>query len=205
VLKPGKKCNEKRVPLKQIVYPDGHPESANAFSSSNLIRIFNQCFLLSHNTRLMGGASEPLYVPAKDGGAARVVFTRDYFASALHEISHWCIAGVQRRQKLDYGYWYEPDGRTAAQQQLFEQVEVKPQALEWLFSRACGHPFRVSADNLNVGMGASPTFKKNIATQAQQYCVSGVGERAAQFLKALSDFYSIADYLNADRYRVDYL
>lgn len=58
------------------------------------------------------------------------------------------IAGEQRRLLPDLGYWYAPDGRTAEQQALFEQVEIKPQAIEWLFSKAFGRKFRVSLDNL---------------------------------------------------------
>ncbi len=71
-----------------------------------------------------------------------------FFNSALHEISHWSIAGDKRRLLPDLGYWYAPDGRTAEQQALFEQVEIKPQAIEWLFATAFGRKFRVSLDNL---------------------------------------------------------
>ncbi len=42
------------------------------------------------------------------------------------------------------GYWYAPDGHTQEQQALFEQVEIKPQAIEWLFAQAFGRKFRVS-------------------------------------------------------------
>ncbi len=54
--------------------------------------------------------------------------SRTVFASALHEISHWCIAGKARRELVDFGYWYCPDGRDAMTQSQFEDVEVKPQA-----------------------------------------------------------------------------
>ncbi len=40
----------------------------------------------------------------------------DFFASALHEISHWCVAGKARREQVDFGYWYCPDGRDAMTQ-----------------------------------------------------------------------------------------
>ncbi len=53
-----------------------------------------------------------------------------FYASALHEIAHWCIAGENRCQQVDYGYWYEPNGRSEERQFEFEKVEVKPQALE---------------------------------------------------------------------------
>lgn len=81
---------------------------------TNLIEMFNCTFLDSYNTELILGGDEPVYLPADDGHRQhRIVFARGYFASALHEISHWCIAGEERRLVEDYGYWYEPDGRNA--------------------------------------------------------------------------------------------
>ena len=63
-------------------------------------------------------------LPAQQPGALnRIVFTHDYFASALHEVAHWCVAGPERRRLTDYGYWYAPDGRTEKQQMEFERVE----------------------------------------------------------------------------------
>lgn len=44
--------------------------------------------------------------------------------------------GEKRRQLVDFGYWYAPDGRSAEQQELFQAVEVKPQAMEWILSPA---------------------------------------------------------------------
>lgn len=60
----------------------------------------------------------------------------------MHELAHWCIAGPERRLLADYGYWYEPDGRTEQIQAEFEKVEVKPQAVEWILSASCGFPFK---------------------------------------------------------------
>ena len=100
----------------------------------------------------------------------------------LVEQAHWCIAGKSRRLLRDYGYWYVPDGRNASQQFEFERVEVKPQALEWLFSTACGIQFKVSADNLNNDMGISPSFKKAIAAQARAYCEHGLSKLSSNSL-----------------------
>ncbi len=61
---------------------------------------------------------------------------------------HWCVAGKARREQVDFGYWYCPDGRDAMTQSQFEDVEVEPQAFEWLFCVAAGFPFNVSCDNL---------------------------------------------------------
>ena len=108
----------------------------------------------------MGGGEEPLYLPSSDPDRAphRIVYREDYFASALHEVAHWCLAGVARRDREDYGYWYAPDGRDAQAQVEFERVEARPQALEWIFSDACGFPFELSADNLAAGLGPSDRF-----------------------------------------------
>lgn len=168
--------------------------------ATDLIQLFEHCFFAEFNTRLQGGADEPFYQPATANEPALVIFTRDYFASALHEVAHWCVAGDTRRALPDYGYWYAPDGRSAAQQLAFEKVEVKPQALEWIFSVACGFPFRVSADNLAAGMGASEDFKAEIVAQARVYCQS-LALRPARFVAALSEFYRVDEALQPSRYQ----
>lgn len=114
-----------------------------------LIEIFNSCFADEFNTRLIKGDDEPIYLPADaEVPYNRIVFAHGFYASAIHEISHWCIAGKARRELVDFGYWYCPDGRDAQTQSQFEDVEVKPQALDWLFCVAAGYPFNVSCDNL---------------------------------------------------------
>ncbi|UZJ45906.1 elongation factor P hydroxylase [Marinimicrobium sp. C6131] len=160
----------------------------------DLIQLFDQTFRESHATRLCGGAEEPLYAP---GRPHRIWFTRNYFASALHEVAHWCVAGRERRLQEDYGYWYAPDGRTAAQQAEFERVEVRPQALEWLFSRAADWRFRPSADNLDAGFGPSEEFKRAIHQQALRFCREGVTDRVHAFLAALVGFYGTANNVEA--------
>ena len=75
----------------------------------DLIRIFNSLFRESHGTVLVKGGDEPVYLPACDRFPHhRLVFAHGYFASALHESAHWCIAGAQRRLLEDFGYWYLP-------------------------------------------------------------------------------------------------
>lgn len=115
-----------------------------------LIQLFAECFYSEFNTRLVRGGDEPIYLPAGQGQPfAQVVFAHGFFSSALHEIAHWCIAGKERRALEDYGYWYCPDGRDETQQAAFEQVEVKPQAVEWALTHASGRLFQVSTDNLD--------------------------------------------------------
>ena len=133
-----------------------------------LILHFNRWF--SHlNVNLVKGDFEPEYFPAIDSTPARIQFAHGFFNSALHEISHWSIAGDKRRLLPDLGYWYAPDGRTAEQQALFEQVEIKPQAIEWLFATAFGRKFRVSLDNLTGEGGDGNRFKDHVFAQVQAY------------------------------------
>ena len=123
-----------------------------------------------------------------------IVYREDFFASALHEVAHWCIAGPHRLSLVDYGYWYAPDGRSVAQQVDFEQVESKPQALEWFFAKACGYAFTVSADNLDTGTGEIPepsAFSRSVLARAQHWQKVGLPRRARLFFDCLySEFRS---------------
>lgn len=134
-----------------------------------LILVFNTLFA-AKNTQLVRGHSEPEYFPATINTKARIEFAHGFFASALHEISHWCIAGYKRRQLADFGYWYAPDGRSAAQQHAFERVEIKPQAIECLLTLACKRSFQVSQDNLFADFDTSnSTFAADVHQQATDY------------------------------------
>lgn len=156
----------------------------------DLIRLFDECFLADLNTCLLGGYPEPEYLPADASHPHhRILFTRDYFRSALHEVAHWCVAGPERRLMPDFGYWYAPDGRTAEQQRTFESVEVKPQALEMIFCLAAGHRFDVSTDNLNGEQTDPGPFRAKVHAQAKVYLQQGMGERPTRFAQALLDAY----------------
>ncbi len=152
-----------------------HAENINTVDENEktttdwLISLFNTLFAHQH-VILVRGAGEPEYFPAKDNQPARIEFAHGFFQSALHELSHFFIAGERRRQLSDFGYWYAPDGRTEAQQQAFERVEIKPQALECLFTLACRRPFQVSQDNLFATFDTSTsTFAQDVYQQAKAY------------------------------------
>lgn len=163
----------------------------------DLIEIFNSCFFEKYNTKLVKGDDEPLYLPAD---ATRphneLYFAHGFFASALHESSHWLIAGEKRRKLIDFGYWYAPDGRTPEQQQQFQSVEVKPQAIEWILSRAAGFRFRVSTDNLNGQESETEAFKTAVYEQVKSYCEQGLSIRTEILRQALCDFYGTSKVLN---------
>ena len=160
---------------------------AMAWATADLERVFRECFLAEFETILVGGGSEPLYLPSEDPAREphRIVYREDYFASALHEIAHWCLAGRDRRKLEDYGYWYRPDGRNAEEQAEFERAEARPQAIEWIFSEACGIAFHLSADNLAGAFGPSRRFEENVRAARAGFLDRGLPPRAARFLAAL--------------------
>ena len=165
----------------------------------DLITLFNECFADVYNTRLVKGEDEPVYLPAdKERDYNAIYFAHGYYSSALHEISHWLIAGDERRKLEDFGYWYVPDGRTAEQQKVFEQVEVKPQAIEWILSVAAGYRFHISADNLNGEATDASEFKQAVFAQVKAYGLQGLPERAEQLRKKLSGFYRTSDCIDVE-------
>ena len=164
----------------------------------DLITLFNNCFSEKFNTRLIKGDNEPIYLPASHERPFNAIyFAHGFFSSALHECSHWLIAGEHRRTLEDFGYWYIPDGRNEEQQALFQQVEVKPQAIEWILSQAAGHKFRVSIDNLNGSETDCFAFKEAVYQQVLEYCYKGLSKRMEYFRNALIDFYKTSEVLAA--------
>jgi len=172
--------------------------------ATDITLLFNRCFARSESTILVrntrfppvesssDNAREPVYIPADANCSLhRIVFAHDFFASALHEIAHWCIAGGQRRLLVDYGYWYAPDDRDMTQQLEFERVEAKPQAIELAFSIAAGFPFRVSIDNLS-GIDVDRTgFEQRVRDAFRCFQRNGFPLRARRFIDTLSSFYGV--------------
>ncbi|MDF2939439.1 MAG: yfcM [Gammaproteobacteria bacterium] len=160
----------------------------------DLIHIFNGQFQETEKTILVKGEAEPLYLPdSAEHPYAQVIFAHGFYQSALHEIAHWCVAGSERRKLVDYGYWYQPDGRTADQQKTFESVESKPQAIEWIFSMAAGSKFYVSADNLSGEETSADSFKAAVYQRALHYLENGLPERAEQFKLGLLSHYGFKE------------
>lgn len=157
-------------------------------SAGDLERVFNQCFLATHQTILVGGGAEPLYLPSATPSRRphRVIYREDYLASALHDVAHWCLAGVERRKREDYGYWYSPDGRSREEQSAFENVEARPQALEWILSDTCDFVFHLSADNLTLGVESSERFESEVETQRKLLLAKGLPARAALYRDQLT-------------------
>ena len=166
-------------------------DTQDRWTLEDITALFDGVFSQRYQTRLIRGGDEPLYRPANaETHYHQVIFARGYYASALHEISHWCIAGEQRRQQEDYGYWYCPDGRNADQQKAFEQAEIAPQALESIFTQACGRDFHVSVDNLGGDIEVDfEAFAARVEARAQRYLKEGLPNRANAFHVALKGFY----------------
>jgi len=182
------------------------PKISSRHCVDELITVFNSTFSESENTVLEKGDGEPIYLPSTDScNVNRVVFAHGFFSSALHEIAHWCVAGPARRQLVDYGYWYAPDGRNAEQQQEFEAVEVLPQAMEWIFAKACEKRFSVSVDNLS-GIDTDPLpFKTAVHEQVMRFCHAGLTGRASLFHRKLCYFYKTPSVLSADHFSISSL
>lgn len=163
------------------------PESLWEPGVAELLTGLNPWLIQHWHTRLVAGDGEPVYLPSQvEGQPHSIVFAHGYFSSALHELAHWSLAGEQRRQLEDFGYWYCPDGRTAQQQAEFERVEVKPQALEWWYSLACGRPFRVSLDNLAGERTDSQPFRQAVRAQAKDWALQGLPTRPKMLVNYLS-------------------
>jgi elongation factor P hydroxylase len=172
----------------------------------DLIKIFHDCFFEKYNTQLVKGIDEPLYLPADENRPHNeLLFAHGFFASALHESAHWLIAGEKRRQLVDFGYWYAPDGRSVEQQELFQTVEVKPQAIEWILSQAAGFRFFVSIDNLNGPESNTNAFKQAVYQQVKMYCENGLPTRAESFRQAICHFYGTPITLSINHFNLETL
>lgn len=141
---------------------------------NKVIDIFNTEFKNTYNTILVSGGEEPIYLPSGSKNEYNQIIFREYIiSSALHEIAHWCLAGKERRKQKDYGYWYNPDNRSINEQILFYNVEVKPQALEWAFSKMINIPFNISLDcfgnDLELIKKETENFKKAVNRQLKEY------------------------------------
>jgi elongation factor P hydroxylase len=143
---------------------------------------FNRWVGPRYQTLLVGGAHEPLYEPPVGRTRAIIRYTRDYTQSVLHEISHWCLAGRERRLLPDYGYWYVPPPRSAEQQAAFFAVEEQVQGLESVLADACDVKFCVSADQFGADLQG---FARRVTVRADAIRNQGLGGRSAQVLAAL--------------------
>ncbi len=166
----------------------------------DLIRIFNETFYHSFNTKLELGGDEPIYLPADDHvDYHRIIFARGFYASAMHEIAHWCVAGPQRRLLEDFGYWYEPDGRTESKQAEFEKVEIRPQAYEWILSLSAGFPFNVSCDNLNGDFEPDRlAFMEKVHQEVMGIFAAGLPPRVKSLSDALRAYYDVPELILTD-------
>lgn len=151
------------------------------------VNLLNNQYLNQYNTKLIAGFDEPFYKAATDNKPAEIQFSHDYIRSALHELGHWCVAGVERRRVDDYGYWYAADGRTQEQQNEFFKLEIKPQAIEWAFSIVCGVKFEASVDNLNNQVQGVEFFKQNLIKQLQWYLDIRFNKRVSEILRILAE------------------
>lgn len=160
-------------------------------SNTQVEKVFNLNFSEPYKTVLIGGFSEPEYIPASADCPARVQYKADFVESALHETAHWCLAGEKRRKKIDYGYWYSPDDRDPIQQQKFYEVEYRPQALEWIFSSVAGVKFKPSVDNLALPGDQLKSLNAQFFAQLKQHAITllhgELNQRSLAFIAAIQE------------------
>lgn len=179
-------------------------QDCSKHTPEQIIKLFNETFIDSYNTELIRGEDEPIYLPADEQHPQhRIIFAHGFFASALHEISHWCVAGKERRLLEDFGYWYEPDGRSEERQAEFEKVEVKPQAFEWIFAVSAGFEFHFSADNIALNNQPSASFKQAVYEQVQTYLQQGLPKRAKMWSDCLLKHYRSNQPLTNKEFSLD--
>lgn len=123
------------------------------------------------NLIIKGDAEEPFYEAPTANTHAILYFRSNYPRSLLHEMSHYCLAGDRRRALDDFGYWYAPCGRTAEEQQRFEEVEARPQGLEKAMCEIVGLKFSPSLDDFS-GRPASESFLQALELAYQEMRVN---------------------------------
>jgi elongation factor P hydroxylase len=165
-------------------------------NAAEIIQVFDSCFVRSHATHLVGGGTEPLYLPSTESDLAQLIFRDDYASSALHEAAHWCLANNGRRRQTDFGYRYIQPPRSFAEQRQFYRLELRSQSLEWHFSQAAGVAFSISSDNVVDGavhdrklLRLEDAFLRQLHDQhklTQAWLCTRGGNRATAFISALS-------------------
>lgn len=154
---------------------------------------FNHWAIPKYNTKLQGGFAEPFYKTfhRDETGklkSAEIQYRENFLRSALHEISHWCIAGNERRLMDDFGYWYTEENRDQKQQNEFYKVEIRPQAIEMGLCEALNIPFNISADNLNSNnLGEIDSFRQAVMLQYSEYKKNEFPHRAGEFIILLQN------------------
>lgn len=166
-------------------------------NSETICDLFNSTFEKKYRVRLIGGAAEPIYVPPMEKESGSICFREDFISSALHEVAHWCIAGKDRRQIVDFGYEYISPPRDENAQKVFLQAERRVQGLERLFSELCWVPFSPSLDNLDCDQATAKKmpklvleFETALETESQNWKLTisrNPASRAATFYDALRE------------------
>lgn len=153
--------------------------------ATSLEKTFRDVFFSDYRTELVGGFDEPFYQAFTNHQVAQIQYRYDFASSALHEVSHWCVAGPERRQLDDFGYWYAEDGRSLEQQRAFERMEVLPQAYECIFHWAAQMRFDVSVDNLTLPDYDATPFRDAVLMRVATLLENGLPERVERFATAL--------------------
>ena len=169
-------------------------------NSETISDLFNNTFEKKYRVRLIGGAAEPIYLPPTDKKTGAICFREDFVSSALHEVAHWCLAGRDRREMVDFGYEYISPPRDEVAQKIFLQAEARVQGLERLFSEVSGVSFSASLDNLDCDELTTKKmpklvfeFKTALETESQNWKLKidrNPSLRAATFYDSLHEIHT---------------
>jgi elongation factor P hydroxylase len=171
---------------------------------SPFIHLFNSEFKDTEATMIAESPDEPIYLPADEiNPLNRILYTKDSYTSVLHEISHWCIAGAERRKKVDYGYWYKPESQTPEEAELYKKFESKTHGIEWIFCMAAGVPFHIIPNNVAAGFEISQDLKEGVYAATLNYLNHGLPVHAEQFKKSLLKHYQRESFFNISLFQFE--
>ncbi len=170
------------------------------------IQLFNTEFKDTEATIIAESPDEPIYLPVDESNSFnRILYTKDSYTSVLHEISHWCIAGSERRKKIDYGYWYKPGSQTPKEAELYKKFESKTHGIEWIFCIAAGVPFHIIPNNVAAGFEISQDLKEGVYAATLNYLNHGLPANAERFKQRLLKHYQREDLFDISLFKFETL
>ncbi len=121
----------------------------------------------------------------------RIVFAHGFYASAIHEISHWCIAGKARRELVDFSATgIARMGVMPKRKASLKMLKRSRRHSTGCSVLAAGYPLNVSCDNLEGDFEPDRVvFQRRVHAQVMDYLANGIPERPARFIKALQNYY----------------
>lgn len=141
---------------------DASRGASDGVTQAEVVACFNTAFAAEFGVRMVGGATEPAYLPRTPRRAAIIYCREDFASSALHEAAHWLVATKSQWAFEDYGQIYVPPPRNPAAQARFYAAELPVQALECWLARRAQIPFHASADDPDSSLPVLRAFQARV-------------------------------------------